>query len=106
MRYLTFDLGEGDEGLTTIEAMASTPAADHAAVMGEVEQIMRWAWRSFPHTHGSTDDGADWDHDLQVTIEDGHWHAVTLTLTASARFVEAFLAAFADADADTDTDTD
>lgn len=94
MRYLNLDLSDDAEGLTTIEAMASTPAADHAAVLDEVWQIMDWAWRSFPHTHGSAEDGADWDHDLQVTIEQGRWHAVTLTLTASARFVEEFMAAF------------
>ncbi len=100
MRYLTFDFGEGDDGLTTIEALASTPAAVHAAVLDEVRQIMDWAWRSFPHTHGSTDDGAEWDHDLQVTVEDERWHAVALTLTASVRFVEAFLAEFGGPDAD------
>lgn len=94
MRYLTFDFSEAAEGLTTIEAMASTLAEQHAAVMNEVEQIMEWAWRSFPHTHGSTDDGADWDHDLQLTLEDRQWHAVTLTLTASARFVDEFIAEF------------
>ncbi len=94
MHYLTFDFGEAAEGLTTIEALASTVAADHAAVMAEVGQIMDWAWKNFPHTHGSTDDGADWDHDLQVVIEDGKWHAVALTLTASAGFLEDFLAEF------------
>ncbi|MES2099674.1 MAG: hypothetical protein V4569_07645 [Pseudomonadota bacterium] len=99
MRYLTFDFSEGDDGLTTLEAMASTRAAEHAAVMNEVQQIMDWAWRHFPHSHGSADDGADWDHDLQVSVEDGSWHAVALTLTASARFVEGFLAEFGDPDA-------
>ena len=36
----------------------------------------------------------DWDHDLQVQIEDHRWHVVNLTLAGSPRFVEAFLAAF------------
>ena len=74
--------------------MASTSAEHHAAVMGEVQQVLDWAWRHFPQTHGPADDGMDWDHDLQVTVEDGRWHAVTLTLTASERFVEEFFAAF------------
>lgn len=94
MRYLTFDFSEGADGVTTIEAMASTAGADHAAVMSEVRQMLNWAWRTFPHTHGSADDGADWDHDVQVNVEDGQWHAVTLTLTASAAFFEEFLAEF------------
>ena len=36
----------------------------------------------------------DWDHDLQVHVEDGRWHAVALTLTASPAFAQAFIAAF------------
>jgi len=94
MHYLTFDFSEGADGVTTIEAMASTTAAEHGVVMDEVRKIMDWAWKSFPHTHGCADDGADWDHDIQVNVENGQWHAVTLTLTASAPFLEDFLVEF------------
>lgn len=94
MFYLSFDISEGDDGVTTLEAMASTPAAQHAAVMAEVQQVLGWAWQHFPHTHGPIDDGQDWDHELQIQVEEGGWHAVNLTLTASPRFLEAFLAAF------------
>ena len=94
MRYLTFDFSEGADGETTIEAMASTTAADHVAVMTEVQQILGWAWQNFPHTHGSSEDGADWDHDIQINVENGKWHAVTLTLTASASFLDDFLVEF------------
>ena len=90
MRYLLFELGEGDDGVTTLEAAASTRADQHAAVMAEVQQVLDWAWREFPDSHGPAEDGMDWDHDLQVSVEDGGWHAVALTLTGSARFVEAF----------------
>ena len=94
MRYLSFDLGESGEGVTTLEALAATPAAQHPAVMAEVQQVLDWAWREFPHSHGPVDDGMNWDHDLQVSVEPGGWHAVTLTLTGSPTFVEEFLAAF------------
>lgn len=94
MHYLSFDLSEDAEGVTTLEAMASTDAEHHAAVMAEVQQVLDWAWQRFPHTHGSADDGMDWDHDLQVLVEDGRWHAVTLTLTGSQRFVDELLATF------------
>ncbi|MBT9499796.1 MAG: hypothetical protein IV092_01025 [Burkholderiaceae bacterium] len=94
MDYLTFDLSEDTEGVTTLEALASTSEEQHAAVMAEVQQVLDWAWRSFPHTHGPVDEGMDWDHDLQVSVEHGGWHAVTLTLTGSPRFVEEFFAAF------------
>lgn len=100
MHYLSFDISDNDEGVTTLEALASTPPAQHAAVMAEVEQVLAWAWREFPHTHGAADDGMDWDHDLQVQVEPGRdgsaWHSVTLTLAGSQRFVEAFVAVFGD----------
>ena len=94
MRYLTFELSEAGEGLTSLEAMASTSAAQHAAVMAEVQQVLDWAWHRFPDTHGPADEGKDWDHDLQVTREDGGWLVVTLTLTWSPGFVAEFLETF------------
>lgn len=94
MHYLTFDLSEDDAGTLTIEALASTPAAQHAAVMAEARRILEWARARFPDTHGPLDEGMDWDDDLQVQVEDGGWHSVALTLAASARFAEAFREAF------------
>ena len=97
MHYLNFDLAEVADGVCALEAMASTTAAQHPAVMAEVRQVLDWAWREFPDTHGPIDDGMAWDHDLQVTIEDGGWHRVTLTLTGTGTFVEEFLAVFGSA---------
>jgi hypothetical protein len=94
MHYLAFDLSDNDDGFSTLEALASTTAAQHAAVMAEVQQVLDWAWHRFPQTQGPADEGMDWDHDLQVTVEDGLWHAVALTLTGSQRFVDEFLATF------------
>jgi hypothetical protein len=94
MHYLSFDLSDDAQGIVTIEALASTGAAGHAAVMAEVQQVLDWAWRHFGHSHGPVEDGMDWDHDLQVVVEPGDWHAVTLTLAVSAAFAEAFEAAF------------
>ena len=96
LRLLTIDLSDNDEGVVTIEALASTPAAQHAAALAEAHQVLDWAWRTFPHTHGPADDGGQWDHDLQVGVEDGGWHAVTLTLTGTPEFARAFDAAFGD----------
>ncbi len=94
LTYLSFDLSDNDDGVTTLEALASTSAAQHAAVMAEVQLVLGWAWQQFPHTHGPADEGMDWDHDLQLSVEGGEWHAVTLTLTGSPRFVEVFFAAW------------
>jgi hypothetical protein len=92
--YLTFELDDAGDGVHALEAMASTRPAQHAAVMAEVDAVLGWAWRQFPASHGPVDDGMDWDHALQVVAEADGWHTVTLTLSGSARFVEAFLAHF------------
>ncbi len=94
VHYLSFDLSLGDDEVTTLEAMASTAAAQHAAVMAEAQQVLDWAWRAFPRTHGPAEDGNDWDHELRVSVEPGDWHTVALTLTGSRRFVEDFQAEF------------
>ncbi len=99
MNYLSFELSEGSDGVATLEAMAATGAEEHAAVMAEVQHVLDWAWQHFAHTHGPADEGMDWDHDLQVSVEDGRWHAVTLTLSGSPRFVVAFMAVFGEAQA-------
>lgn len=94
MQYLGFELSEGEAGITTLEALASTGAEHHAAVMEEAQAVLAWAWRHFPDTHGPVEEGHDWDHDLQVVVEDGRWHAVSLTFTGTPRFVDELLAAF------------
>ena len=93
-RLLTLDISDNDEGVVTIEALASTSAAQHAAALAEAQALLAWAWRAFPHTHGPADDGGEWDHDLQVNVEPGGWHAVTLTLTGTLEFARSFQLAF------------
>ena len=97
LQYLTVDLSDNDEGVTTIEALAATSADRHAAVMAEVQQVLDWAWRAYPHTHGPADDGGEWDHDLQVGVDAQGWHAVALTLTGAPAFAAAFTSAFGEA---------
>jgi len=94
MRYLGFDLSEGSDGILTLEAMASTREADHAAVMAEVAQVLAWAQAGFAGRQGPVEDGHAWDHDLLVQREAGGWVTVTLSLSASAEFAEAFQARF------------
>lgn len=94
LQYLTFDLSDAGDDIAILEAMASTRAEHHAAVLAEAQQLLDWAWRHHPHSHGPLDDGGEWDHDLQVHREDEHWHTVTLTLTARPHVAQALLAAF------------
>ena len=68
MHYLSFELSDGDDGIVTLEAMASTDAAQHPAVMAEAQQVLDWAGQRFPLGHGPVEDGMDWDHDLQVVV--------------------------------------
>ena len=99
LRWLTLDVGDNDEGVVTIEALASTPAAQHAAALAEAQAVLAWAWRAFPHTHGPADDGGEWDHDLQAGVDGDGWHAVTLTLAGTPEFARAFADAFTDTQA-------
>jgi hypothetical protein len=94
VRYLTFDLSEGADGVSTLEAMAATGAEHHPEAMAEAQQVLTWAWQHFPHTHGPAEEGNDWDHELQLGVDGGRWHTVTLTLSGSPRFVDAFVARF------------
>ncbi|MFT7722435.1 MAG: hypothetical protein QM788_06350 [Roseateles sp.] len=98
MRHLIFDLSDGSDGILTLEAMASTREAAHAAVMAEVAQLLAWAHAAFGGRQGPVEDGHAWDHELLVQHEAGGWVTVTLTFSASAEFAEAFQAAFADGD--------
>lgn len=100
LHYLAFDLAEDADGVVTLEALASTPAARHADVMAEVRRVLEWAGEHFPHTRGPLEDGMDWDDDLQVVVEEGGWHAVALTLSGSRRFADELLAAFGGGAAD------
>ena len=94
MDYLTFQLDEAGEGVAALEAMASTQAGHHAAVMAEVELVLAWCWQQFAHSHGPVDDGQDWHHELRVVDEAGGWRTVTLSIAASPRFTAAFEARF------------
>jgi hypothetical protein len=56
--------------------------------------VLGWAWQHFPHTHGPVEDGMDWNHALQVSVEAGGWHSVNLCIAASPAFTGEWLAAF------------
>lgn len=100
MRFLHFELAEVADGVRVLEAMASTAAGAHAEVLAEAQQVLEWAHASFAGRHGPLDEGLDWQHELQVNVEPGGWHTVTLTIAASARFVQAWREAFPGAMAD------
>jgi hypothetical protein len=100
MRYLSFDLTDSHDDILTLEAMASTREAEHAAAMAEVQAVLAWAEAEFGDRRGPVEDGAAWDHDLLVQHEAGGWVTVTLTFSASAEFAQALQQRFAPADDD------
>ena len=100
MNFLSFDLTDSSDDILTLEAMASTREAEHAAVMAEVAQVLAWAQAEFAGRQGPVEDGHAWDHELLVQHEAGGWITVTLTFSASPEFAGAFQAAFGDDDSD------
>lgn len=100
MQWLTCEVVDTTDGVTVLEWLASTPAAQHPLALAEAQRILDWAWREFGDRHGCAEDGGEWNHDLQVQREADGWHGVALTLTGSEHFAQACLAAFGDADND------
>ncbi len=94
--FLCFDASSDTDGVHTFDALASTSRERHAAVMAEVDEVLAWAARRFPDGPGDLDEGASWGQDLQVTPE-GDWVSVSLSLSGTAAFGEAFADAFAGA---------
>jgi hypothetical protein len=94
--FLSFDASSDTGGVHTFDAMASTSRERHPAVLAEVDQVLAWAERRFPDGPGDLDEGASWCHDLQVSPE-GDWVTVSLSLSGTAAFGEAFARAFAHA---------
>jgi hypothetical protein len=109
--YLLFDATDEESGACSFDAMASVVAARLPALLGEVEAVLRWAHGEF----GAPGEDGEWDYELQASDEadaplaigfiagrvemrgpQGATRRVTLTLTISGSrtFGEAFLAAF------------
>lgn len=113
LRYLDFDYSEDAEGAGTFEAMASTQAAQADCVLQEIIQVLNWSHTLFTGMRAPLDEGGEWDFDLQGQQE---WsaveafayddmtglltarleapgaarHTLTLSLSGSKQFCEAF----------------
>lgn len=100
LSYLIFDHSEDTEGIGTFDAMASVAPSQVAAVMNEVAQVLEWAHAAFPQAHGPLDEGFAWDHDLQAqqesTASGTPRHTITLSVSGSEAFCQAFRERFPD----------
>ena len=116
LQYLDFDFSDEDSGRGSFDAMASVVPARLAALIGEVEAVLRWAQQAFGSA-GALEDEGEWDYELQATTDSeaplkvayseasgevslgraaGTAARITLTLTLSGSpaFCEAFRANF------------
>jgi len=57
LHCLHFDTSDGDDGVCTLEAVASVRPAARAAVMAEVQQVLDWTAAPFPGEQGPVEDG-------------------------------------------------
>ena len=120
LQYLSFDFSEDTEGTGVFEAMASTWPEQVAAVQAEVVRVLQWAHHAFPGTRGPVAEGGDWDYDLhgvreftapeRITFNPANGlldvqagapgkprHTLTLLLSGTDAFCDAFRQAFGQA---------
>lgn len=112
LEYLLFDFSDEEGGAGSFDAMASVLPGRLPALLAEIGAVLRWAHHEFGAPSG---DEGDWDFELQATCEpDAPLHAVydaasgrlslspdcaarttlSLTLSGSPSFCQAFLHAF------------
>jgi hypothetical protein len=117
LQFLIFDLSEDEHGHGCLDALASATPAQLPRLLAEVAQVLDWAHAQFPDGPGDLDDGATWNLDLQSRLERSQHeqldydlahkrfqrepqgpvaerHSVSLTLSGTAAFCQAFTAHF------------
>lgn len=111
--YLDFEYSEDEDGNGTWDAMASVADNRWHALLAEVAQVLQWAAHDFAGRRAPLDEGGDWDFDLSAQDDDngrvlrmqwdrktsqvtgaqpqpGGYTTLTLTLTGSPAFGDAF----------------
>ena len=102
LHCLSFDLSLDTDGVHTFDAQAAAAVGADAVlaqIRAEVQQVLAWAAAHFPDGPGPLDEGCSWCHDVQDQRDgpDGAWHTVSLSLSGTPAFGEAFAQAFAGA---------
>jgi hypothetical protein len=118
LHYLDFDTSEDADGAAVFDAMASVAAGQLPALWAEVAAVLGWAHREFPDARAPLDEGGEWDYLLEgatevrtpqvlefdsasggiITATPGTpapaRHALTLSITGTPGFSDAFRSAF------------
>jgi hypothetical protein len=120
LRWLDFEISEGDDGTTTLDALTSVRPADRDALAADIVRVLDWAHTRYPGVQGPVEEGGDWDFDLQLVESAAGatlhydasarrlvWHGdaaappritVALTVSGTPAFCDALQAAFGLAD--------
>ena len=69
LQLLDFDCSEDTEGVVCWDALAQPQPRHNHALLHEVSQVLAWAHGFDAHGPGPLDDGANWDFDLQATLQ-------------------------------------
>jgi hypothetical protein len=93
MKHLQFDWSEGDDGVVTLDALASSRdlrvQADAAA---EAQTLLAWLEAEYPAQRGPAEEGGRWDAELSSQAEGGGWVSLALTISAAPEIAEALRA--------------
>ena len=116
LHYLDFDFSDEESGRGSFDAMASALPGRLPALLEEIAAVLRWAGQEFGAA-GALEDEGEWDYELQALAEPDtplqiayDWSAralslspapdgsaritLTLTLSGSPAFCDAFRASF------------
>jgi hypothetical protein len=113
LQFLIFDVSEDAHGHACLDALASATPGQLPALLAEVARVLDWAHAEFPDGPGDLDEGASWNLELQSRLERSqdeqlHYdlaqrqfhrqpggpaserHSVSLTLSGTAAFCQAW----------------
>ena len=118
LHYLDFDISEDADGSAVFDAMATVSATQLKGLWAEVSAVLGWGHRHFPGARAPLEDGGDWDFQLDgaraqrfpqtLAYDESSGavnlvaelpagpsrHSVTLSISGSPAFSEAFREVF------------
>lgn len=69
LQYLDFDFSEDADGTGTFDAMTSVSPGQLPALHADIAAVLTWAHQQFPDACGPSEEGGEWQYDLQGVQE-------------------------------------